>query len=78
MSVQADCLDRLEEGWIRGPEQDLVRWALNAKWSKPLRAQKKRLPLLVYKRASALEVLVRLAEPLVQLCSYEVVAGCIC
>lgn len=57
--MQADCLDRLESEWLTDSEEDLVRWALNAKWSKPLRTQKKRLPLLVYKRASALEVLVR-------------------
>ena len=61
--LQAECLTKLESGWLRQRERDLVRWALNAKWSKPLRAQKKRLALLVYKRASALEVLVSFRCP---------------
>jgi 23S rRNA maturation mini-RNase III len=60
--VQAECLTKLEDSWLSEIEKDVVRWALNARWSKPARVAKAGLSLLVYKRASAVEVLVRLSS----------------
>lgn len=56
MSLQVELFLQLQKsGVLSEEEQDIVRWALNAKWSKPLRA----LTMGKYKQASALEALVR-------------------
>jgi hypothetical protein len=67
--LQAECLTKLEQDWLSDGERDVVRWAMNARWVKPARSAKSGLSLLDYKRASAMEVLVRF--------SYFDLDGCI-
>ena len=61
--IQVTALARLRAAQILTPaEIDVLRWALNGKWTKPKRFQKGDIPLKVYKEASALEALVRLVR----------------
>lgn len=59
--MQAEAMVELENSdMLTTEEVDIVRWAMNAKWRKPKRFLDDRAPLLTYKKASALEALVRL------------------
>lgn len=57
--TQAKCLQRLRDNNVLSDkETDVLRWALNARWSKPKRFAAGNIPMLIYKEASALEALV--------------------
>lgn len=62
--LQAEAMEQLlNSDKLTAEEADIVRWALNAKWRKPKRFVDDRAPLLTYKKASALEALVRSPDP---------------
>jgi len=61
--LQAGAYERLCNGGIlNAVELDVLRWAMNARYSKPKRFQKNNIPMIMYKHASALEALVRCAR----------------